>query len=105
MDGRVILTGKHRQYGNFVLVDHGNGVQTMYAHHRANLAQIGDIVSRGQKIAEVGRTGNATGPHLHFELRLQGQAQNPLPYLDDTEEIPSELVAFNNAANPSLLKR
>ena len=105
MDGRVILTGKHRQYGNFVLVDHGNGIQTMYAHHRANFARTGDIVHRGQKIAEVGRTGNSTGPHLHFELRIQGQPHNPLPYLDDVEEIPSELVAFNNAATPSTSKR
>jgi len=104
MDGRVILTGKHRQYGNFVLIDHGNGIQTMYAHHCANYARIGDIVRRGQKIAEVGRTGNATGPHLHFELRVQGQPHNPLPYLDDVEEIPSELVAFNNAAAPSAPK-
>jgi murein DD-endopeptidase MepM/ murein hydrolase activator NlpD len=104
LDGRVVLTGTHRQYGNFVLIDHGNGVQTMYAHHRVNLAHTGDIVRRGQKIAEVGRTGNATGPHLHFELRLQGQAHNPLPYLNDVEEISSELVAFNNIASPSTTK-
>jgi len=104
LDGRVVLTGKHRQYGNFVLIDHGNGIQTMYAHHKLNLARTGDIVRRGQKIAEVGRTGNATGPHLHFELRLQGQANNPLPYLNDVEEIPAELVAFNNTTSPSTYK-
>jgi len=105
MDGRVVITGKHRQYGNYVVIDHGNGIQTLYAHHRINYASAGDIVRRGQKIAEVGRTGNATGPHLHFELRMQGQPQNPIPYLDDVEEIPAELVAFNNASAPPAHKR
>lgn len=94
-DGQVVATGRHRQYGNFITVDHGNGVVTLYAHHRANFVQVGDIVRRGQKIAEVGRTGNATGPHLHFELRLQGEHLNPLPFLNDLEEIPAELVAQN----------
>jgi murein DD-endopeptidase MepM/ murein hydrolase activator NlpD len=95
MDGQVVTVGKHRQYGNYVVVDHGNGVVTLYAHHRLNLVQEGDIVHRGQKIAEVGRTGNATGPHLHFELRLNGERANPLPYLNDEEEIPAELQAMN----------
>jgi murein DD-endopeptidase MepM/ murein hydrolase activator NlpD len=94
-DGVVVAVGRHRQYGNYVTVDHGNGVVTHYAHHRANFVQVGDIVRRGQKIAEVGRTGNATGPHLHFELRLSGEHRNPLPFLNDVEEIPAELVAQN----------
>jgi murein DD-endopeptidase MepM/ murein hydrolase activator NlpD len=97
MDGRVIQVGKHRQYGNFVTLDHGNGIVTLYSHHKVNFARLGEIVQRGQKIGEVGRTGNATGPHLHFELRVQGQHHNPLPFLNDVEEIPSELMAFNNA--------
>lgn len=95
IDGQVVDAGRHRQYGNFITVDHGNGVITHYAHHRANFVQVGDIVRRGQKIAEVGRTGNATGPHLHFELRLTGEHRNPLPFLNDVEEIPAELVAQN----------
>jgi murein DD-endopeptidase MepM/ murein hydrolase activator NlpD len=95
IDGQVVEAGRHRQYGNYITVDHGNGVITLYAHHRANFVQIGDIVRRGQKIAEVGRTGNATGPHLHFELRLTGEHRNPLPFLNDVEEIPAELVAQN----------
>ena len=57
----------------------------------------GDIVHRGEKIAEVGRAGNATGPHLHFELRVDGVQRNPLPVLDDTEEVPGELAARNDA--------
>jgi murein DD-endopeptidase MepM/ murein hydrolase activator NlpD len=95
MDGQVITSGRHKQYGNYVVLDHGNGVSTVYAHHRLNLIHEGDIVRRGQKIAEVGRTGNATGPHLHFELRIDGLQQNPLPALNDTEEIPVETAAQN----------
>ena len=95
MDGEVITAGKHKQYGNYVVVDHGNGVATLYAHHKLNLVHEGDIVRRGQKIAEVGRTGNATGPHLHFELKIDGLHRNPLPVLNDEEEIPAELAAHN----------
>lgn len=94
-DGVILVAGKHRQYGNYVVIDHGNGVTTLYAHHSANFVQEGDVVHRGQKIAQVGRTGNATGPHLHFELRVEGVHQNPLPVLNDVEEIPAELVAQN----------
>lgn len=95
MDGQVIAVGKQRAYGNFVTIDHGNGVVTHYGHHRINLVQVGDLVRRGQKIAEVGRTGNATGPHLHFELRLDGTQRNPLPFLNDEEEISAEVLAMN----------
>lgn len=94
-DGLVIASGKHRQYGNYIVVDHGNGVTTLYAHHQSNMVEEGAIVRRGQKIAEVGRTGNATGPHLHFELRVDGVHHNPLPVLNDVEEIPADLVAQN----------
>lgn len=97
MDGKVIMAARHRQYGNYVIIDHGNGVMTLYAHAKLNLVHEGDIVRRGQKIAEVGRTGNATGPHLHFELRVDGVQQNPLPSLDDEEEIPAEMAAQNAA--------
>jgi murein DD-endopeptidase MepM/ murein hydrolase activator NlpD len=91
----VTVAGKHKQYGNYVVVDHGNGIATLYAHHKLNLVREGDIVRRGQKIAEVGRTGNATGPHLHFELKVGGLHQNPLPVLNDDEEISAELAAQN----------
>jgi len=95
LDGQVVMAGKHKQYGNYVVVDHGNGVATLYAHHKLNLVHEGDIVRRGQKIAEVGRTGNATGPHLHFELKVDGVQQNPLPVLNDEEEVSAELAAQN----------
>lgn len=101
LDGEVVAVGRHRQYGNFVVVDHGNGVSTLYAHNKANFVEGGEVVRRGQKIAEVGRTGNATGPHLHFELRLGSERKNPLPLLNDVEEIPAELVAQNAVAAPA----
>ena len=100
-EGRVIVSRKESGYGNLVIIDHGNGVETRYAHHRANFVQVGDIVHRGQKIAEVGMTGRTTGPHLHFEYRLNGDAQNPLPVLNDTEEISEELVALNQLIGTS----
>lgn len=95
MGGKVIMAGRHPQYGNYIILDHGNGVMTLYAHAKLNLVHEGEIVHRGQEIAEVGRTGNATGPHLHFELRVNGIPQNPLPSLDDTEEVPAEMAARN----------
>jgi murein DD-endopeptidase MepM/ murein hydrolase activator NlpD len=101
LDGVVTLSGKHKQYGNFVMVEHGNGVITLYAHHRLTLVREGDIVRRGQKIAEVGRTGNATGPHLHFELKIDGVQRNPLPVLNDEEEIPAEVAAHNALLAPA----
>ncbi|MCE1204154.1 MAG: LysM peptidoglycan-binding domain-containing M23 family metallopeptidase [Holophagaceae bacterium] len=100
LDGQVVLSGKHKQYGNYVVIEHGNGVATLYAHHRLNLVQVGEIVRRGQKIAEVGRTGNSTGPHLHFELKIDGVQRNPLPVLNDEEEIPAELAAQNALLRP-----
>ncbi|WP_084511998.1 LysM peptidoglycan-binding domain-containing M23 family metallopeptidase [Geothrix fermentans] len=105
MDGQVVMAGRHKQYGNFVVVDHGNGVATLYAHHQLNLVQEGDIVRRGQKIAEVGRTGNATGPHLHFELKIDGVQRNPLPVLNDEEDVSAELAAQNALLGAAGAKR
>ena len=72
-------------YGNLVIVDHGGGLGTLYAHHRENLVRAGDRVRRGQPIGLVGRTGNATGDHLHFEVRWKDGTVDPrtlLPLLD-----------------------
>jgi murein DD-endopeptidase MepM/ murein hydrolase activator NlpD len=98
LDGKVVASGWHKDYGNFVAVDHGNGVMTLYGHCNRNYVEEGELVRRGQKIAEVGRTGNATGPHLHFELRFDGIPRNPLPVMNDVEEIPADLMAQNQAA-------
>ncbi len=105
LDGRVVRSGRHKDYGYYVLVDHGNGVETLYGHNQANFIREGDLVRRGQKIAEVGRTGHATGPHVHFELRLNGVHQNPEPFLNDVEAIPAEIMAMNQLAVPVLGRR
>jgi len=100
LDAQVLATGKQKGYGNYVALDHGNDVVTFYAHCSSILVQVGEIVRRGQKIAEVGVTGNATGPHVHFELRLGpgGVPQNPLPFMNDMDEVPADMVAANAAA-------
>lgn len=68
-------------YGNYVMVDHGGGIQTLYAHCSNIYVKKGQYVSRGQTIAAVGTTGNSTGPHLHFEVRINGNYTNPYPYI------------------------
>ena len=98
LDGQVVASATQKGYGNYVAIDHGNGVVTLYAHCSRNFVSAGDVVHRGQKIAEVGRTGNATGPHVHFELRLDGVPRNPLPFLNDSEEVPADMMAQNEAA-------
>ncbi len=98
LDGVVTYAGKARGYGNLITVDHGNGVVTAYGHESVTFVKEGDLVHKGEKIAEVGRAGNATGPHLHFELRVDGVQQNPLPVLDDTEEVPGDLTATTGGA-------
>jgi murein DD-endopeptidase MepM/ murein hydrolase activator NlpD len=79
--GMVISAGPHPQYGQLVELDHGNGLVTRYAHTSRMLVKQGDLVKRGQKIAEVGTTGRSTGPHLHFEVLVEGVQQNPARFL------------------------
>jgi murein DD-endopeptidase MepM/ murein hydrolase activator NlpD len=79
--GVVVYAARHPQYGNMVEIDHGNDLVTRYAHASKILVKVGDVVLRGTKIAEVGSTGRSTGPHLHFEVRLRGVAQNPARFL------------------------
>lgn len=80
--GRVAFVGQCPGYGKCVEIDHGNGLRTRYAHMSAFRARVGQTVAAGQPIGAVGSTGRSTGPHLHFEVRLHGQAVNPRPFLE-----------------------
>jgi murein DD-endopeptidase MepM/ murein hydrolase activator NlpD len=79
--GVVIASEFHPQYGNMVEIDHGNGLVTRYAHCSKQLARVGDVVMKGATIGQVGSTGRATGPHLHFEVRHHGVPQHPARFL------------------------
>ncbi|HOB00658.1 MAG TPA: M23 family metallopeptidase [Casimicrobium huifangae] len=79
--GKVIYADFHPAYGKSVEIDHGNGLVTRYAHGSELLVKEGDLVVRGQRISRVGSTGRSTGPHLHFEVRLNGVPQNPARFL------------------------
>jgi len=76
-DGRVKYSGFRGGYGNMIVIDHGHGIETVYAHHERNLVAVGQRVSQGEVIGRVGRSGRATGYHLHFEYRRHGQALDP----------------------------
>ncbi|MDH3288572.1 MAG: M23 family metallopeptidase [Betaproteobacteria bacterium] len=79
--GVVIFSGRHRQYGNMIEIDHGNGLITRYAHASKLLVNVGDLVVRGVQVGKVGKTGRATGSHLHFEVRRRGAPVNPKRFL------------------------
>jgi murein DD-endopeptidase MepM/ murein hydrolase activator NlpD len=79
--GRVIFAGRMRGYGKIIIIQHENHYVTVYAHDSTNLVREGQMVSRGQVIGRVGRTGHTTGANLHFEVRHNNVASNPLIYL------------------------
>jgi murein DD-endopeptidase MepM/ murein hydrolase activator NlpD len=79
--GTVIYAGWMGGYGNLVLVDHGGGFATAYGHNTSVTVGSGQQVAQGQLIAYSGNTGNSTGPHVHFEVRVNGAAVDPLGYL------------------------
>lgn len=81
-DGKVIFSGWKSSYGNCVIISHGNGLTTLYGHNSKNLVKVGQIVKQGDLIAKVGSTGRSTGPHVHFEVRINDKPVNPWNYID-----------------------
>lgn len=80
-DGIVIKAGYNTAYGNMVIIDHGGGIQTLYAHGTEILVNVGDVVKQGTSVLSVGSTGFSTGPHAHFEVRVNGACVEPLDYI------------------------
>ena len=80
--GTVKETGFDADRGNYLILDHGNGMETVYAHCLSLAVEAEDVVEADEEIAAVGSTGKSTGPHLHFEVRQDGEAQNPIAYFD-----------------------
>ena len=87
--GVVVAQEYHPAYGNMVEIDHGNDLVTRYAHASKVLVKKGDLIKRGQKIAEVGSTGRSTGSHLHFEVLVQGVFQDPQKFLMAGQNLPA----------------
>ena len=85
-DGIVTMASYYGGYGNCVMINHGNGISTLYGHGQKILTTVGTEVKKGDLIMEVGSTGNSTGPHLHFEVRVSGSPVDPKPYLQGNTE-------------------
>ena len=79
--GTVVFSGKERGYGLIVKMDHGNGLTTAYAHLSSSCVSVRDVVRQGDRIGRVGASGNATAPHLHYEVHVNGRPVDPAPYL------------------------
>jgi len=103
--GTVTFAGRRGGYGNVIFVDHGNGVITRYAHLRRIEAKLGTVVAAGDRIGQIGSTGRTTGPHLHFEVRLEGRSVDPntaLAVAEIMRESPSAGVLAAHALAPEL---
>ena len=86
-DGVVTKAGYNGAYGNMVIIDHGGGISTLYAHGSEILVTVGQTVKKGDVILKVGSTGYSTGAHAHFEVRVNGQVVNPLPYITTNTKV------------------
>jgi len=86
LSGTVSFVGRKGGYGQTVIIDHGNGISTLYGHNSAIHVAEGDHVRKGEEIANVGSTGHSTGPHLHYEVRLEGKPVNPLAWTDKLQK-------------------
>ena len=98
--GVVVTQETHPAYGQMVEIDHGNDLITRYAHASRVWVKKGDLVKRGQKIADVGTTGRSTGPHLHFEVLVQGVPQDPQKFLAAGHRLPAPQLAQAVIADP-----
>lgn len=81
LDGTVITAEYHNSFGNYIAIEHGEGMTTLYAHNSSLLKKVGDKVLQGEAIAKVGSTGDSNGNHCHFEVMINGVLQNPLDYV------------------------
>ena len=103
-DGTVVKAGMNAAYGNMVIIDHGGGISTLYAHGSEILVEVGQTVKRGDAILKVGSTGYSTGPHAHFEVRINGATTDPLPYITSglvpgTEDTSGNTTENTNTEN------
>jgi murein DD-endopeptidase MepM/ murein hydrolase activator NlpD len=103
--GVVVAQQVHPAYGNMVEIDHGNDLLTRYAHASKVWVKKGDLVRRGHKIAEVGTTGRSTGPHLHFEVMVQGIPQDPQKFLMAGRDLPVQVAKARTKAAGSTLSQ
>ena len=93
--GGVVLQAEfHPQYGHMIELDHGRGLVTRYAHASKVLVKVGDLIKRGQLIAQVGNSGRSTGPHLHFEVLVEGVPQDPSRFLATNTAVPAATTAM-----------
>ncbi len=97
--GKVVVAERHPEYGNMIDIDHGRGVMSRYAHTSKMLVKVGAVVKRGDQIAEVGTTGRSTGPHLHFEVMVNGVVQNPVSFLSRKSNDRKKVSSFAKLAN------
>jgi murein DD-endopeptidase MepM/ murein hydrolase activator NlpD len=80
-DGNIVIAGWLRGYGQVVYIDHGNGITTRYGHLSRIDVAVGQMIKQGERLGLVGSTGRSTGPHLHYEVRINGQPASPIQYL------------------------
>ncbi len=97
--GVVVAQEYHPEYGNMIEIDHGNNLVTRYGHSSKVFVKKGDLIRRGQLIGEVGTTGRSTGPHLHFEVLVQGVPQDPQKFLAAGQNLSAPQIA--KAAAPA----
>jgi murein DD-endopeptidase MepM/ murein hydrolase activator NlpD len=102
--GVVVTQEMHPAYGNMVEIDHGNDLITRYAHASRVWVKKGDLIKRGQKVADVGTTGRSTGPHLHFEVLVQGVPQDPQKFLAAGQNLTGTQLARAGPPAPAPLQ-